>query len=147
MTDWRDMIVGARMAVDNEFSPNVENSQFSRQEWGLIMTATTLEIESPEDPENARIVADTSKLPEMMPEIEKVAEMGPMGMPDESSSGSGLLDSIRGALGLAGSNGASEREKIDAATQLVNSYAAQLQRYLEANGRWEEIREAAAEQS
>ena len=147
MTDWQDMIVGDRMAVDNEFAPNVQNSPFSRQQWGLIMTATTLEIRHADDPEKAHIAADTSNLPEIMPEVERVAEMTPMEASSEPKSGGGIFDSVRNALGFGNSAGGSNREKIEAATQLVDAYAAQLQQHLEAKGRWEDVRIAAEEQS
>ncbi len=146
MSKWSDMIIGDRMAVDNEFSSRVDNSRFSRQEWGLIMTATTFEIEDPEDEENATIVADTSQLPAMMPEIENVAEMDPMSPPQKSDSGSSILGSIRSALGLTGGANSSDMdEKIADAETLVSAYARALQNHLETNGRWDEVRSAAAE--
>jgi len=110
MSDWTDAIVGERMTVDNQFTDRVAASRFSSQEWGLIMTATEFEIENADDSENARIVADTSSLPAIMPELEnvrsQVAAMG--GAPGgrrERGSGGGLVDSIKGALGLGGSGG------------------------------------------
>lgn len=146
MTDWQDMIIGDRMTVDREFSSRVENSQFSRQEWGLIMTSVTFEIENPDDEAAAKIVADTTKLPGMMPEIEKVSEMDPMAGPhDGSKSGGGLLDSLLGALGLGGGNDDIDESRVDAAETLVTAYAEELQTHLEAEGRWDEVRTAAAE--
>jgi hypothetical protein len=150
MSDWQDMLVGDRMAVDDEFSRRVEQSQFSRQEWGLIMTATSFDIENPDDEEAARLVADTSELPAVMPELENVANMGPMGMPaDEGSSGGGLLDSLLGTLGLnrngAESDDGSDKEKLEAAERLVSAYAQELQAHLEDRGRWNDVRTAAAE--
>jgi hypothetical protein len=150
MSDWQDMLVGDRMAVDNEFSRRVEQSQFSRQEWGLIMTATSFDIENPGDEESARLVADTSELPAIIPELENVADMGPMGMPaDDDGSSGGLIDSLLGAVGLS-SNGTKsddgpDEEKIEAAERLVTAYAQELQAHLEENGRWHEVRAAAAE--
>ena len=149
MDDWQDMVVGDRMAVDNEFEPRIEESRFSRQEWGLIMTATEFEIENPED-EAAAIVANTEELRGMMPEIEKVADMGPMGAtPDDGGSGGGLLDSVFDALGLGG-NGADDGDSVDEdklqeAERLVGEYADALQAHLESEGRWDEVRAAAAE--
>jgi hypothetical protein len=150
MSDWQDMLVGDRMAVDNEFTRRVEQSQFSRQEWGLIMTATTFDIQNPGDEDAAQLVADTSELPTVMPELENIANMGPMGMPTEDDGGSGgLLDSLLGTLGLS-RNGAdtddgTDEEKLQAAERLVTAYAQQLQAHLEERGRWEEVRIAAAE--
>ena len=99
MTDWQDMIIGDRMTVDREFSSRVENSQFSRQEWGLIMTSVTFEIENPDDEAAAEIVADTTKLPGMMPEIEKISEMDPMAGPQNRSNSGGGKRTVK-ASGL-----------------------------------------------
>jgi len=75
------------------------------------MTATEFEIENADDSENARIVADTSSLPAIMPELENVrSQVAAMGGGSrrrrrERGSGGGLVDSIKGALGLGGSGG------------------------------------------
>ncbi|OYR38117.1 MULTISPECIES: DUF5799 family protein [unclassified Halorubrum] len=146
MSEWTDAIVGDRMTVDNQFTDRVSASRFSSQEWGLIMTATELEIEDAADPEEARIVADTSSLPAIMPELEnvrsQVAAMG--GAPDRGDgggSGGGLVDSIKGALGLGGSGGGGgSDEELAAAEQLVQEYADELQAHLEDNGKWEQVR-------
>ena len=148
MTDWQDMIVGDRMTVDNEFSSQVDNSQFSRQEWGLIMTAASFEIENANDEANAELVADTSQLSSVMPELENIAEMGPMGAPQQGSdSGSGIFGSLRDALGLGGggSGGGVDEQKVEDAEALVAAYAETLQTHLESEGRWHEVRAAAAE--
>jgi hypothetical protein len=142
MADWTDSIVGDRMAVDREFNDHVTASSFTRQEWGLIMTATEFEIENADDPDAARIVANTEKLPQIMPELKNVrsqmAQMG--GAPaDDSSSGGGLLDSIKGALGLGGGGGVDE-ERLADAERLVQEYADQLQSHLESKGKWNQVR-------
>lgn len=152
MSDWQDMIVGARMTVDDEFSSTVDNSPFSRQEWGLIMTATTFEIEQPADEEAAELVADTSQLPTMMPELEKVSQMGPMGQPKQpdSGGGGGIIGSVLDSLGLGGGGGGDDGidgEKLEAAESMVGTYAEELQLHLEEQGRWAEVRAAAAEES
>jgi hypothetical protein len=149
MSEWTDAIVGERMTVDNEFNDRVTASRFSSQEWGLIMTATEFEIENPDDPEDARIVADTSSLPAIMPELEnvrsQVAAMGgaPGGDGGGGGSGGGLVDSIKGALGLGGggSDGPSD-EEMEAAERLVQEYADELQAHLEDVGKWERVRVA-----
>ncbi|WP_144900845.1 DUF5799 family protein [Halobellus captivus] len=146
MANWTDSIVGDRMAVDREFTDQVENSEFSSQEWGLIMTATDLEIEHADDPEHARIVADTEKLPQIMPELDNVrsqmAQMG--GAPGEKQSGGagGVLDSLKDALGLGNGTGSgkSDQERIAAAERLTQAYADALQAHLESNGKWEQVR-------
>jgi hypothetical protein len=115
---------------------------------GLIMTATELEIEAPDDPETARIVANTEKLPQIMPELEnvrsQVESMG--GAPaSDSGSGGGLVDSIKGALGLGGGSGGVDQARLEAAEQLTQAYADELQRHLESKGKWEQVRIAAME--
>jgi hypothetical protein len=141
MADWTDSIVGDRMTVDREFSERVQASRFSNQEWGLIMTATELDIEHADDPERARIVADTEKLPQIMPELDNVrSQMQSMGGGSSGSGGSGgLFDSIASALGLGGSGGSGD-EELEAAERLTQEYADELQRHLENKGKWEQVR-------
>ena len=147
MSDWTDRIVGDRMAVDQEFASRVVESQFSRQQWGLIMTAVEFEIEHPDDPDRARIVANTSKLEHVLPELDKVdqqmAAMGGGGGSRSRSSG-GFVSSIKGLLGL--DSGGKDDEQRAAAEALTQEYATELQAHLEAEGRWEEIRQFAAEE-
>ena len=152
MSEWTDAIVGERMTVDNRFNERVAGSQFSSQEWGLIMTATEFDIEDADDPEAARIVADTSSLPAIMPELEnvrsQVAAMG--GAPAQQrggsgGSGGGIVDSIKNALGLGGGNsggGGVDPDELEAAERLVQEYADELQAHLEEVGKWEQVRVA-----
>jgi hypothetical protein len=147
---WMDRIVGDRMAVDREFTGRVNESRFSSQQWGLIMTATEFEIHNPEDPENAELVANTEKLPQIMPELEKIDAQvqAAGGMGDSASgdsSGGGLLDSVKGALGLGASSGNDEDRQ--AAETLTAEYATQLQDRLEAQGKWDSTCNAAASQN
>ncbi len=150
---WEDRIVGARMAADDRFADRVRASEFSRQEWGLIMTAVEFEVEQPTDPDRARIVADTSKLPQIMPELANVAEqMGGMGAPGdggrEGGGGGGFLDSLRSAVGLGGGGGGGrDPEREESAERLAQAYADELQDLLEERGRWREVRELAAEEA
>jgi hypothetical protein len=145
MSEWTDAIVGERMTVDNQFTERVTASRFSSQEWGLIMTATEFEIEHSNDPEAARLVADTSNLPAVMPELEnvrsQVAAMGGGGG-DAGGSGGGIVDSILGALGLGGDGDGASDEEIEAAERLVQEYADELQAHLEEVGKWEQVRVA-----
>lgn len=141
---WMDRIVGDRMAVDREFTERVNESRFSSQQWGLIMTATEFEIHGPEEPESAEIVANTEKLPQIMPELEKIdaqvqAAGGAAGAGGSSGSSSGgLLDSVKSALGLGnGSGGGASDEDRQAAESLVAEYADRLQERLEEQGKWE----------
>jgi hypothetical protein len=137
MSNWTDAIVGERMAVDRDFSERVRESDFSNQEWGLVMTAVEFEIENADDPDSARLVADTSNLPQMMPELENVRSQ--MGGGSESSGG--VVDSIKGALGLGG-GGSGDSERLEAAERLVQEYAEELQERLESNGKWDSVRES-----
>jgi len=132
---WRDMIVGDRMRVDQEFAERVRESQFSNQEWGLIMTAAELRIEG--EGESARLVADTSKVEQIMPELDKIKQQQPMG--GSGGTSGGLVDSIKSSLGLGGGG---DEEKRDAAIDLVDEYAEVLQAHLEEQGKWERVREA-----
>ncbi len=150
MSDWQDMMVGDRMTVDGEFAPRIEESRFTRQEWGLIMTATTFDIENPEDPETAELVADTSALRGMMPELEKVANMGPTGAPQSDSSDSGgLIRSVLDSIGISKANnsGGVDEKKLHEAEELIAEYADKLQAHLESEKRWERVTNAAAEQA
>ena len=149
MSEWTDAIVGERMTVDNQFNERVAASRFSSQEWGLIMTATEFEIENPADSEAARVVADTSSLPAIMPELENLrSQMAGMGgapgggAGDSGGSGGGLVDSIKGALGLGGGSGGPSDEELEAAERLVQEYADELQAHLEEVGKWEQVRVA-----
>ncbi|WP_339102827.1 DUF5799 family protein [Haloterrigena salinisoli] len=151
---WTDRIVGARMTVDQQFSSRIADSQFSNQQWSLIMTATEFEIEDPDDPDSARLVADTEQVEQVIPELENVPSggMGAMGGPgpgagnqDGSSSG-GVFDSIMGALGLGDDGGDDHAEKRRAAERLAQEYAEELQSHLESEGRWQSVRKAAADE-
>ena len=146
---WQDLIVGDRMAVDQEFAQQIADSQFSRQEWGLIMTAVEFEIENPADDEQARIVADTSKVEQVMPELENIRKqmnaMGGGGGGGGRQGGGGVFDSVKSALGLGGGGGGADQERIDDASRLAQEYANELQRRLESQGKWARIREAADE--
>lgn len=140
-SNWTDAIVGERMAVDQEFAEQVRASQFSNQEWGLIMTATEFDIEDADDPKAGRIVADTSKLPAIMPEVDKMQEsMNQFGGGAKSESkGKGIVSRVKEALG-GGGGGGSDAERVRAAEELVQRYADTLQEHLEEKGRWDQVR-------
>lgn len=145
---WEDRIVGARMAADERFAERVRTSEFSRQEWGLIMTAVEFEVEHPADADRARIVADTSKLPQIMPELDNIQQqMGGMGAPggNDAPGGPSVLDSVKSALGFGGGSDR-DPEREETAEQLAQAYADELQDLLEERGRWQEVRELAAEE-
>lgn len=141
---WQERIVGERMTVDNRFADRVAASEFTRQQWGLVMTAVEFEIAHPEDEERARLVADTSKLPQILPELDRVQQqMDAMAGGAGGGDGGGLVDAVKGALGLGGGGGP-DPERREAAEALTREYAEELQALLEERGRWEEVRAAAA---
>ena len=145
---WQEEIVGDRIAVDRDFQERVQQSAFSNQQWELIMMAVEFEIEQPDDPELARIVADTSRLPHVAAELDRIESgMDTMGQrtPQDDTTGrigSGVLQSLRNRLGI-GRNRA-ERDQLDEAASLVDEYAAALQRRLEARGTWDSVCNRAA---
>ena len=108
MEHWTDRIVGDRMTVDQQFTDRVESSPFSRQQWGLVMTAIEFEIENPSDDEAAQLVADTSALSSVIPELDSMDEhpmagpSGPSGSGGRGGSGDGVIGGIKDALGLGG---------------------------------------------
>jgi hypothetical protein len=147
---WTDRIVGDRMTVDQQFNDRVVNSEFSRQQWGLIMTAVEFEIEQPGDEQNARIVADTSSLPSVMSEIEAMESRGAMpgvGGDDSSSSsssGGGIVGNLLDSLGFGGAGGGSSTaSQLESAERLAQAYADELQEHLEQRGKWADVRAAA----
>ncbi|ERH05311.1 MAG: hypothetical protein J07HN4v3_00906 [Halonotius sp. J07HN4] len=144
MSEWEDMIVGDRMTVDNEFTDRVQASQFSNQEWGLIMTATEFDIEAADDPDAARLVADTSAVESIMPELESIdAQRGPVAGGSEASNDGGLVETIKGAFGLGGGDADGvDQERLAAAESLAQAYADALQAHLESKETFEEIRTA-----
>jgi hypothetical protein len=145
MTDWTDRIVGDRMTVDREFNERIHASEFQSQEWSLIMTATEFEIENADDPDAARIVANTEKLEGMMPHIEEAGRrqqsMTRGGGSGGGDDGGGLFGSIKNALGL-GNGEKNSTARLDAAERLVQEYADELQSHLESNGKWEQVRKS-----
>lgn len=142
--DWQDLVVGARMAVDRQFADRVQASGLSRPQWGLVMTAVDFEFENAADPESARIVADTSSLEHVLPEMDNVDEqMAGMGAGGGSSGGNGLVGGIKDALGIGGGDDDHE-ELAEESRELAQAYADELQAYLEDEGRFEEVRRAAS---
>ena len=146
--DWRDQLAGARMQVDQQFQDRLEQSEFTNQEWGLIMTAVEFQVEHPGDPDRAELVADTSQLDQIVPELERLQDQmgGPMGGGggrDTGSSGGvfGIFKDLLG--GFSTDSGGHGDKRMDAATLIAEEYATDLQTYLEKRGRWETIREAA----
>jgi len=144
------MVISERMEVDQEFADRVRASEFSGQEWNLVMTAVEFEIEHADDPDRAHVVADTEKLPSIMPELESLGNRmtsmgGDPGGRERGSDSGGFLDSVRRALGVGGDD--ADDERLRAAEEMTQEYARKLQEALEETGRWEQVRAAAAEES
>lgn len=150
MSHWTDAIVGERMTVDQSFNDRVVASEFSNAEWGLIMTATDLEMADAEDPEAARIVADTDDVAAIIPELESIrsrtaAMTGQSAGADRTASGGGVVGSIKRALGFGGGGSGDDDvdpKKLAAAEELTAEYAEALQAHLEAADRFEQARTA-----
>jgi len=146
MDDWADHLAGARMRVDQQFEQRVVDSQFTSQEWGLIMTAVEFDIADPADPERARMVAVTEDLEAVVPALEDIqgemgASMGPRG-----DTGGGILDRLRGYVdSLTSGDDGMDEQQLDAARVLADDYAELLQGHLEDQGRWADICAMAAE--
>lgn len=144
--DWTTMMSRERMAVDGRFSRELADSRFSRSEWGIVMTVVHFEIENPESPTEARLTADTSSVPAVLPELEKVRSQpmvgGPGGGSGGGGSGGGLLKTVKSFFGIGGRKDA---ETLEAADELVDKYCREVQSELVETGRWEAICAAASE--
>jgi len=171
MTDqsWRDMLTAHRMQVDEQFAPQVRESELTNGEWNLVMTAVEFQVEG--EGEQARLVADTSKLDSVVPAFEDMRQRGPGTTNSRPGAVDGVLDSTKDVLGidsfddiidlkplgerlgvdLTGALGldsdTTDDEKVQAAIKLTEAYARELQVHLEEQGRWESIREAANQPS
>lgn len=65
-----------------------------------------------------------------------------------SGPGGGIISGIKDALGLGnGEDGDIDKERHNEAERLVGEYAEGLHRYLEEQGRWEKLREMAADEA
>lgn len=149
MSHWTDAIIGERMAVDGQFSDRVAASEFTNAEWELIMTATDLDMEHPDDPDAARIVADTDDVETIIPELDAIraqtaAMAGQPGGGSRDSTGGGVVESIMSALGFGTESADDEvdQAKLAAAEKLTQEYAEALQTHLEATDSFEQARAA-----
>ncbi|WP_136687931.1 DUF5799 family protein [Halorhabdus amylolytica] len=142
---WSEQIATERMQTDQEFADRVNASPLSNQQWGLVMTAVEFEIDGPEDPDSAQLVADTSKLSSVMDEIKRMGERGGGTAMSTSSggnsgeSGGGLFGGLKDALGFDGD----DNQLREAAEELAEEYASELQSRLENRDRWAKICELA----
>jgi hypothetical protein len=137
--EWVEQIAGARMRVDQRFQDRILDSEFTNQQWGLIMSAVEFEIRNPETPSEAELVAKTDRVEQILPEVDDIPQG--MGGPPGGSSGSssdGLLSSLKELLS-SGDADEVDQERLDAATTLVDEYVVELQAFLEEEGRWEPL--------
>lgn len=147
--EWTDRIVGDRMTVDQAFNDRVQQSQFSNQEWGMIMTAVDFAIENADSADDARLVAVTENIPAIMPELDKMEQRMAGGPGSGPSKSGGFLGTVKDALGFGGESKNGEekpdQDRVQAAEQLTQAYADELQKHLEDRGKWDDVRAAAAE--
>jgi hypothetical protein len=142
--DLSEKLAGARMRVDGRFNDRILDSQFSNQEWGLIMTAVEFEIDQPEDPAQARLVANTDNVSAVIGEIGDEQPHHPAGPASAGTDSSGgILDRLGDALGIGESESTDDTEQLEAAEQLATAYADELQAFLKEEGRWTAVCESA----
>lgn len=135
VTDWRDAIAAERMELDGEFADRVAEAGLTNRQWGLVMSAVELRIESPESPATAELVADTSALRSVVDDLVAMDDGGPLGV--ETDEGGGFLDWL-GSLRTDES-----REMRATAASLAEEYADRLEERLRESGRWSRICERA----
>lgn len=147
---WTNQLAGARMQVDQLFDDRIQDSMFTNQEWGLVMTAVEFEITDPEQPSEAELVANTENIKEIIPELDRIQkQMGGSPTPVDSGPSGGLFGRLQQYIeGLkTNSREGNERQKQETAIALVEDYTVELQDYLEHQGMWDDICSHAAEQS
>jgi hypothetical protein len=146
--DWKDRLAGARMQVDQQFSDRVRASEFTNQQWGLIMTAVEFDIENPGDPATAELVANTDQVKHILPELENLPQgMGGPAAGNTGGSGNssgGIIDRLKTFVGGDSGGGGVDEEKLQAASELTSEYASELQTFLEDQGRWQSLCDSAA---
>lgn len=140
--DWTALIAAERMELDAEFADRVAASTLSSQQWDLVMTAVEFEIETPETPAEATLVANTDRVPAVAEEFDRVERAKPGGSPGGGRGDGGILSRVLGALGGGGGDG--EDDRLEAAETLAAQYADRLEEKLREGGRWETICERAA---
>jgi hypothetical protein len=152
MPEWTDKLARARIQVDKEFHEAIERSQFTEQEWGLVMTAVEWRVANPTDPDHAKLVAETDNVEDILPQLTRIrrdvqtAAAGPDAARQRSLAEgfSGWINGFVEMLSRAVSGGSTD-SRVEAADALAAEYAERVQDYLERRGRWDDIRQAAAE--
>lgn len=126
---WQHAIAAERMAVDREFADQVSASSLSPESWELVMTAVELKIERPGDPSAAQLVANTERLPSVLPAIASIEQR-------HDHDGPGLLARLRGYIPGVDGPQADRRRTAEA---LARTYARELRERLEETGQWEQV--------
>jgi hypothetical protein len=122
------------MQVDQKFAEQVRRSGFSNQQWSLVMTAVQLELAGAG--EEATLVANTDRVPDIVPELDRIEQqMGPGG--GASGAGGGLVDALKSTLGLGG--GGVDEDTVREAEQLASAYASALESHLRESGKWDRV--------
>jgi len=132
MSDWRDRLARYRLRADREFEDRIREAALDRRQWNLAMTAVTFRFADADDPAAAELVADTTNLDDVLPEMRAVGE--------EDDDG-GLLDGVTSALGLDDGEDPLKQE----AERLVEEYTDELGAILKRENAWDDLRRAAAE--
>lgn len=151
MPEWTDKLARARIQVDKEFHEEVKRTQFTEQEWGLVMTAVEWRVANPDDPEHARLVAETDNVKDILPQLTRIrrdvetAAAGPDAARQRSLAEgfSGWINGFVEMLSRAVTSESTDSRVEDAET-LAAEYAERVQDYLERRNRWDEVRQAAA---
>lgn len=137
-----ELLIGHRMNADKAFAGRLNESDFSRTEWDLIMSVVSFEIDDPEKPETANLRPVIENLDDAIAaadEVPKDDTSGPYSSGDTSSEG--LFDRLTGLFSGGKSSGDRRRE----AEALVNEYTATLQEQLKEHDRWESVCEQCVE--
>jgi hypothetical protein len=127
------------MQLDGEFAERVEESELMPQQWSLVMMATEFEIEDPETPAEATLVANTDNLSAVAGEMNRIEQDGIGGMSQGSRK-----ESILGRLADKFKRGATTNVDFDEAESLADEYASRLQRMLVESDRWADVCATAA---
>lgn len=142
-----DQLIGHRMAVDNEFSSRVIDSQFSHGEWDVIMSTVTFEIDRPDTPEEATLQPTLDDLDAAIAATEEMPSIDSFGALSEPADAStSLLDRLRSVLGGGGHSTDREGRRADAQA-LIEQYAEVLEIHLKQRSAWTKVCRATAESS
>lgn len=135
MSDWQDRLARFRLSADRAFEDRVRDSPLDRRQWDLAMTAVTFRFADADDPDAAELVADTSKVDDVLPEIRA--------MGGDDASGGDVLGDVKSALGLGEDEDDPLKDEIE---RLTAAYADELESVLERENAWGDLRRAASDE-